>query len=71
MDAGRYIISLPAEAGSVRLAVLADNDTGQWIPARMSAVSNGRRYAIGEDGQRIVVAVPGADGEIHIQLDGL
>ena len=67
LDAGRYVISLPAEAGGVRLAV-AEGD--RWIAGRLSAVSNGRRYALGEDGARIVVAV-GGDGEIHIQLDGL
>jgi hypothetical protein len=67
MDAGRYVISLPAEAGGLRLTVA---EGGRWIPGRLSAVSNGRRYAIGEDGERIVVAV-GGDGEVHIQLDGL
>ena len=67
LDAGRYVISLPAEAGGVRLAVA---EGGRWIAGRLSAVSNGRRYALGEDGERIVVAV-GGDGEVHIQLDGL
>ena len=67
LDAGRYVISLPAEAGGVRLAVA---EGGRWIAGRLSAVSNGRRYALGEDGERIVVAV-GGDGEIRIQLDGL
>lgn len=67
LDAGRYVISLPAEAGDVRLAVA---DGGRWIAGRLSAVSNGRRYAVREDGERIVVAV-GGDGEVHIQLDGL
>lgn len=67
LDAGRYVISLPAEAGGVRLAV-AEGD--RWIAGRLSAVWNGRRYALGEDGERLVVAV-GGDGEIHIRLEGL
>jgi len=67
LDAGRYVITLPAEAGGMRLSVA---DGGRWVAGRLSGVSNGRRYALGDDGQRIVVAVHG-DGEIHIQLDGL
>lgn len=70
MDAGRYVITLPAETGRVTLAV-AEGGTGRWIPGRLSAASNGRRYAIGDDGEKIVVAVAERGGEIRIQLRGL
>ena len=69
LDAGRYVITLPAEAGGMTLTV-ADEAGGRWISGRLSAPSDGRRYAIGSNGQRIVVAVAGG-GEIHIQLGGL
>ena len=70
LDAGRYVITLPAETGRVTLAV-AEADTGRWISGRLSGVTGGRRYAIGEDGERIVVAVARGGGEIRIQLRGL
>ncbi len=70
LDAGRYVIALPAETSGVTLAV-AEADTGRWIPGRLSGVTGGRRYAIGADGERIVVAVARGGGEIRIQLRGL
>lgn len=69
LDAGRYVVTLPAEIGRVTLAV-TDDASGRWITGRLSAVTEGRRYAIGRDGQRIVVAVP-RGGEIRVQFDGL
>jgi hypothetical protein len=68
LDAGRYVISLPAEAGGMTLAV-SDPASGRWISGRLSAAADGRRYAIGGNGERIVVTVAG-DGEIHIRLAG-
>ena len=70
VNAGRYVISLPAEVRGVTLSV-ADSESGQWISGRLSSPADGRRYAIGDDGQRIVVAVARAGGEIRVQLDGL
>ena len=69
LEAGRYVVALPAETGRVTLAV-ADDASGRWISGRLSAVTDGRRYAVDRDGQRIVVAVAHG-GEIRIRLDGL
>jgi len=68
LDAGRYVVTLPAEAGRVSVAVA--DDGGRWISGRLSAVTDGRRYAVGRDGERIVVAVA-RGGAISVQLDGL
>lgn len=70
LDAGRYVITMPAEVGALSLAV-AEGDTGRWIPGRLSAAADGRRYAIGADGQRIVVSVSQSGGEVRIQLRGI
>lgn len=70
MDAGRYVITLPAEAGGLGVAV-AEGGEGRWISGRLSPVTNGRRYAVGADGGRIVVAVTRPGGEIRVRLDGL
>lgn len=69
LEAGRYVVTLPAETGRVTVAV-ADDASGRWISGRLSAVTDGRRYAVAADGQRIVVAV-GRGGEIRVQMDGL
>lgn len=70
VEAGRYVITLPAEARGVTLSV-STSDSDRWVSGRLSAATDGRRYAIGADGQRIVVAMARGGGEIRVQLDGL
>lgn len=69
MDAGRYVVTLPAETGAMSVAV-AEGGTDRWVSGRLSAVTDGRRYAVGSDGQRLVVAVTRGGGEIHVRLGG-
>jgi hypothetical protein len=69
LAAGRYVISLPAETGGLAVAVV-DSASGRWLSGRLSGVTDGRRYAVDESGQRIVVALV-RDGDIRIQLAGL
>jgi hypothetical protein len=70
VEAGRYVITLPPEAGALTL-VVAEGGEGRWISGRLSPVTDGRRYAVGADGRRIVVAVARSGGEIRLRLDGL
>ncbi|MBI5942000.1 MAG: hypothetical protein HY859_16410 [Caulobacterales bacterium] len=70
LDAGRYVITLPAETSGVTLAV-AEADTGRWIPGRLSGVTGGRRYAICAYCERIFGSVARGGCEIRIPLRGL
>ena len=70
VEAGRYVVTLPADARGVAVSV-SSSDSGRWMSGRLSGVTDGRRYAIGADGQRLVVAVARSGGEIRVQLDGV
>ena len=69
LNAGRYVIALPQDAGRMTVTVV-EGGVGRTISGKLSPVTNGRRYAVGADGSKIVVAVA-SGGQVRLRLDGL